>query len=442
MLRYITGVLALMTMGCEANIVPADYEADGMGGPGIGLTLPFHSGEYWNLTQGYGSNDEDYRGSHRDYGYTYVDDTYALDFAQAGCESYGKEVTPMADGTVMAVYEGGGYGNNVMIDHGDGYVSRYAHMSDVLVSEGEDLKTSDTIGLVGNTGNVYGTACEDHPGTHLHVAFYWNEEATKPEPLSGVYELDVGCWYNREGDKNCDGNPGDYEPGYEDVEEATDTATEDGNSDEIDGDGDLEVAFMGISPEEGTADETRFIWVATVVSPDGKPNTTLFIKNPNDGQTYDFPMETNSKESPYVFTYQKTLNDDNSTYTYWVEAEDSGDSDKSGKEEITADNGHGNEPVFGSFSRSPSSGSAGETEFKWTAGGDSDSDVEVQLCIVNPNEPMIYTFDMEVEWSDSRDWFEAEYEKMLRDPTVYTYWMVAKNDNSTNAGDVMSVEVE
>ena len=123
-------------------------------------------------TQGYGANDDNYRGSHHDYGYTYVDDTYALDFAQAGCESYGKEVTPMADGTVMAVYEGGGYGNNVMIDHGDGYVSRYAHMSDVLVSEGEDLKTSDTIGLVGNTGlsTKY----------HLHFELLENNKAIDP----------------------------------------------------------------------------------------------------------------------------------------------------------------------------------------------------------------------------------------------------------------------
>ena len=450
-------VLALMVMGCRSE--DWAYDGYGMGGGQIELTLPFQSGEYWVLTQGYGSNDDDYRGSHRDYGYTYANDTYALDFTQSGCEAYGKEVTPMAAGTVMEVYEGdSGYGNNVLIDHGDGFVSRYGHMSEILVSEGDELNDNEAIGLVGDSGYVTGTACEDYPGAHLHVSFYYEEAAEKPEPLSGNYELDAWCWYNREGDKDCNGNPGDYEAeedeesdtdeeesetgeeeDSENDEEGEDPYDDDGDND-IDSDGDLEVVFLDISPEEGTADETEFIWVATVVSPDEEPDVTLYIENPNDSETYDFTMSTESEESPYVFTYRKTLNDENSTYTYWVEAEVDGDSDESGEEDVFVDNGHGDVPEFMSFAMSPSSGSAGETEFEWTASGESEDVPDVYLKIVNPNDATIYSFDMSVDWE--RGDFVGEYRKTLNDSTIYTYWFVVEDENTSNTGQVLSVEVE
>ncbi len=435
-----------------------NYNGYGMGGGEIALTLPFPSGKYWILTQSYGSNDGEYRGSHRNYNFSYGNDTYAMDFTQAGCDAYAEPVVPMAAGTVIQVgtdngsYDQG-YGNNVLIDHGDGFVSRYAHLSQVWVSVGDELEDTETLGLVGDSGNVYGTSCADHPGTHLHVAFYQDGEAVKPEPLSGNYDLDTYCWYNREGDINCSGDPGDYEPVPEDNDSGSEEDTEETNGGgdddddydddgdyDIDGEGQLDIAFLDISPEQGTADETEYIWVATVVSPDAEPEATLYIRNPNDGETYDFDMTTENTESPYVFTYRKTLNDPDTTYTYYVKATNGDGNDTSNTESVGVDEGDGDEPELGSFYRTPISGDAGETVFTWGTEVWSDDRPEVWLNIVNPNDATIYSFEMDVE--DIGDTWYASYEKSLNDTAVYTYWMVAENNNTSNSGEVQSVESE
>lgn len=58
---------------------------------------------------------------------------------------------------------GGGYGTHVIIDHGNGIQTLYAHLSSLNVTEGQLVNQGDVIGIMGNTGRVYGPT-----GIHLH----------------------------------------------------------------------------------------------------------------------------------------------------------------------------------------------------------------------------------------------------------------------------------
>jgi LysM repeat protein len=75
----------------------------------------------------------------------------------------GSAINAAADGTVIVSRVGGwngGYGNYVVVDHGDGIQTLYAHMSTDLVSVGETVSRGQKIGTVGNTGQA--------TGYHLH----------------------------------------------------------------------------------------------------------------------------------------------------------------------------------------------------------------------------------------------------------------------------------
>ena len=71
---------------------------------------------------------------------------------------------------------GGSYGNHIKIDHGDGIESLYAHLSEVLVSEGESVNQGQIIGYTGNTGRS--------TGPHLHFEIRLN--GTRVDPLEYV----------------------------------------------------------------------------------------------------------------------------------------------------------------------------------------------------------------------------------------------------------------
>jgi murein DD-endopeptidase MepM/ murein hydrolase activator NlpD len=73
----------------------------------------------------------------------------------------GEPILAPATGTVrFSGAKGNGYGNMVEIDHGYGYVTRFAHASRLLVRNGQSVKRGDVIALVGATGLV--------SGPHLH----------------------------------------------------------------------------------------------------------------------------------------------------------------------------------------------------------------------------------------------------------------------------------
>ena len=64
------------------------------------------------------------------------------------------------------------YGNYVIIDHGNGYQTLYAHMSKIIATEGQYVNQGTRIGLVGSTG--YST------GPHLHFTVYKNGQLIDP----------------------------------------------------------------------------------------------------------------------------------------------------------------------------------------------------------------------------------------------------------------------
>ena len=72
---------------------------------------------------------------------------------------YGASIVAADSGKVTLAGEKGGYGNCVMIDHGNGYVTLYGHMSSISVSVGQSVSKGETIGYVGSSGIATGPHC-------------------------------------------------------------------------------------------------------------------------------------------------------------------------------------------------------------------------------------------------------------------------------------------
>ena len=75
-----------------------------------------------------------------------------------GAES-GATIVAADGGTVVLAGVNSGYGNCVMIDHGNGYQTLYGHMSSIAVTNGQTVSQGDTIGYVGSTGVSTGPHC-------------------------------------------------------------------------------------------------------------------------------------------------------------------------------------------------------------------------------------------------------------------------------------------
>lgn len=77
-----------------------------------------------------------------------------------------------APGKVVKAGWNGGYGRMVEIDHGNGYSTRYAHLSKIRVKVGQELATGDTVGDVGSSGRS--------TGPHLHYEIRRDGDAIDP----------------------------------------------------------------------------------------------------------------------------------------------------------------------------------------------------------------------------------------------------------------------
>lgn len=74
---------------------------------------------------------------------------------------------------VVAGWQNNGYGNLIVIDHRNGYVSYYAHLSGLYVSAGQSVSKGTMIGLMGSTGNS--------SGPHLHFELRYKDVRQDPE---------------------------------------------------------------------------------------------------------------------------------------------------------------------------------------------------------------------------------------------------------------------
>lgn len=85
----------------------------------------------------------------------------------------GTTIKAAADGKVVHSGWLGGYGNLIIIDHGNGIQTYYGHCSKLYVSEGEEISAGDSIGAVGSTGNS--------TGNHLHFEIRKNGSQINPQ---------------------------------------------------------------------------------------------------------------------------------------------------------------------------------------------------------------------------------------------------------------------
>lgn len=94
----------------------------------------------------------------------------------------GTPVYAPADGIVRAALDETFFnGNTIIIDHGYGLFSLYAHLNDMLVTPGEEIDQGMLIGKVGSTGRS--------TGPHLHLGFYWHH--TPLDPLAFLPHTDT-----------------------------------------------------------------------------------------------------------------------------------------------------------------------------------------------------------------------------------------------------------
>lgn len=141
-----TGALLLASTLLPQNVQPA------MAAPAF--QMPFHCGQVWTGTTWSDHNPR-----------------YAVDLNRAN--DYGDDVLASADGTITRIADLGNtsYGRYMIIDHGGGWQTLYAHLSGTYGREGAFVSRGTRIGLVGDSGGS--------DGAHLHFEQRLNGSAVQ-----------------------------------------------------------------------------------------------------------------------------------------------------------------------------------------------------------------------------------------------------------------------
>jgi murein DD-endopeptidase MepM/ murein hydrolase activator NlpD len=87
--------------------------------------------------------------------------------------AYGSQVTSVAPGRVVWAGDQKGYGTTVVVEHGDGWCTRYAHLSTLAVKAGDVVSAGQEIGRAGSSGRS--------TGPHLHFEVTLRGEPVDPE---------------------------------------------------------------------------------------------------------------------------------------------------------------------------------------------------------------------------------------------------------------------
>lgn len=120
---------------CATVVAPSESEA---AGARPSFRVPFTCDQTWRADTREGHSPSD----------------YAVDFNYgSGWDDFGKLVRASEPGTVVFAGIGGGsYGKTVVVAHGDGWRTRYAHLNDIRVSDNERVSDTTVLGTVGKSG--------------------------------------------------------------------------------------------------------------------------------------------------------------------------------------------------------------------------------------------------------------------------------------------------
>ena len=98
---------------------------------------------------------------------------YKMHYGIDLCSSIGTSILSTANGKVEFIKKSNrGYGNQIIINHGNNYKTRYAHLGDIFVEKGQEIKKGETIGTLGVSGLT--------TGPHLHYEILKNNKAIDP----------------------------------------------------------------------------------------------------------------------------------------------------------------------------------------------------------------------------------------------------------------------
>ena len=141
-------------VGSTALVAGSDIGANSGDAPAVGKSMIYPT--RGKITQGYHAGH------------------YAIDIADVSKPP----IWAAMDGTVIKASSGtwgGGYGNHIIVDHGNGLKTLYAHMEYLSVSVGDQVTQGQVIGKMGRTGNVRGRT-----GIHLHFEVVLNGVKKSP----------------------------------------------------------------------------------------------------------------------------------------------------------------------------------------------------------------------------------------------------------------------